>query len=193
MQNDCGETRGRRTRLKSVASGGTVPPPGRQDSDDAVMIAAFTTTWHTTMALDAMKAGKEVALEMPITRTIREGQQLTAAAGDARPGRPRLRALAGSGSRSPYTEKQVHAPQSYAAGWDAAPSDTLHPEVHASPLLSASPRLRAGSSRCPRAALGDAPGAANAPWARGPRLCSSSFTSRTQMCGTAPGCRGIAG
>ena len=36
--------------------------------------------WHVPMALDAMRAGKDVALEKPITRTIREGQQLIAAA-----------------------------------------------------------------------------------------------------------------
>src|SRR5690606_30217641 len=35
---------------------------------------------HAPMALDAMKAGKDVALEKPITRTIAEGQRLIAAA-----------------------------------------------------------------------------------------------------------------
>jgi predicted dehydrogenase len=46
---------------------------------DAVMIST-PDHWHTQMALDAMASGKEVALEKPITRTVREGQQLIAAA-----------------------------------------------------------------------------------------------------------------
>lgn len=46
---------------------------------DAVMIGA-PDHWHTQMALDAMQAGKDVALEKPITRTVREGQQLIEAA-----------------------------------------------------------------------------------------------------------------
>ena len=47
----------------------------------------------------------------------------------------------GPAPRSPYTEKQVHTPQSYARpGWMRRLYDTLHPEVHASPPFS--PRLR---------------------------------------------------
>jgi predicted dehydrogenase len=42
---------------------------------DAVMIST-PDHWHRVMALDAMQAGKDVALEKPIVRTIREGQQL---------------------------------------------------------------------------------------------------------------------
>ena len=56
-----------------------------RDDIDAVMIAT-PDHWHATMALDAMKAGKDVALEKPITRTVREGQQLIAAAKEVRSG-----------------------------------------------------------------------------------------------------------
>ncbi len=50
-----------------------------RDDIDAVMIST-PDHWHTTMALKAMQSGKDVALEKPITRTIREGQQLVEAA-----------------------------------------------------------------------------------------------------------------
>ncbi len=50
-----------------------------RDDIDAVMIST-PDHWHCTMALDAMNAGKDVALEKPITRTIREGQELVKAA-----------------------------------------------------------------------------------------------------------------
>ncbi len=50
-----------------------------RDDIDAVMIAT-PDHWHAQMALDAMKAGKDVALEKPIIRTIRDGQRLMAAA-----------------------------------------------------------------------------------------------------------------
>jgi len=50
-----------------------------RDDIDTVMIGT-PDHWHTPMALDAMKAGKDVALEKPITRTIAEGQQLIDAA-----------------------------------------------------------------------------------------------------------------
>ena len=42
---------------------------------DAVMIST-PDHWHTLQAVDAMRAGKHVALEKPIIRTIAEGQQL---------------------------------------------------------------------------------------------------------------------
>lgn len=50
-----------------------------RDDIDAVMIST-PDHWHTQMALDTMEAGKDVALEKPITRTVREGQQLIEAA-----------------------------------------------------------------------------------------------------------------
>jgi predicted dehydrogenase len=46
-----------------------------RDDIDAVMIST-PDHWHAVIALDAMRAGKDVALEKPIVRTIREGQQL---------------------------------------------------------------------------------------------------------------------
>ncbi len=46
-----------------------------RDDIDAVMIST-PDHWHAVMAVDAMRAGKDVALEKPVIRTIREGQQL---------------------------------------------------------------------------------------------------------------------
>ena len=46
-----------------------------RDDIDAVMIST-PDHWHGKMGVDAMQAGKDVALEKPIIRTIREGQQL---------------------------------------------------------------------------------------------------------------------
>ncbi len=47
-----------------------------RDDIDAVMIST-PDHWHAVMGVDAMKAGKDVALEKPIIRTLREGQHLT--------------------------------------------------------------------------------------------------------------------
>ena len=46
-----------------------------RDDIDAVMIST-PDHWHGVMAVEAMRAGKDVALEKPVIRTIREGQQL---------------------------------------------------------------------------------------------------------------------
>jgi predicted dehydrogenase len=51
---------------------------GRKDID-AVMIGT-PDHWHVPMALAAMRAGKDVSLEKPITRSIAEGQELVAVA-----------------------------------------------------------------------------------------------------------------
>ncbi|MCP4858973.1 MAG: Gfo/Idh/MocA family oxidoreductase [Fuerstiella sp.] len=46
-----------------------------RDDIDAVMIST-PDHWHGAMGVAAMKAGKDVALEKPIIRTLQEGQQL---------------------------------------------------------------------------------------------------------------------
>ncbi|NLY02734.1 MAG: Gfo/Idh/MocA family oxidoreductase [Rhodopirellula sp.] len=46
-----------------------------RDDIDAVMIST-PDHWHGRMGIDSMRAGKDIALEKPIIRTILEGQQL---------------------------------------------------------------------------------------------------------------------
>ncbi|MDR3181482.1 MAG: Gfo/Idh/MocA family oxidoreductase, partial [Planctomycetaceae bacterium] len=50
---------------------------------DAVMIST-PDHWHARQAVDAMKAGKHVALEKPIIRTIAEGQTLVKTAAETK-------------------------------------------------------------------------------------------------------------
>jgi len=105
------------------------------DSDIDAVIIGSPDHWHVPMALDALKAGKDVYLEKPVTHTIEEGIALTHA---VRSGRQILQCgmqqrswthfrdavdLIQGGSLGKVVQVRTYWWQNYQRNWPAKPLD----------------------------------------------------------------------